>query len=90
MKTPAEKNVLHPRNRHRGRYDFAALTACHPASTPLVAVNNWGSETVDFADPEAVKALNALTSGKTVSKTILVPATVVTKANVDSYRAIFK
>lgn len=39
---------------------------------------------------EAVKALNALTSGKTVSKTILVPATVVTKANVDSYRAIFK
>ncbi|GME37981.1 MULTISPECIES: substrate-binding domain-containing protein [unclassified Pantoea] len=39
---------------------------------------------------EAVKALNALTAGKTVSKTILVPATVVTKANVDSYRAIFK
>lgn len=39
---------------------------------------------------EAVKALNALTSGKIVSKTILVPATVVTKANVDSYRAIFK
>lgn len=39
---------------------------------------------------EAVKALNALTSGKTVSKTILVPATVVTKANVNSYRAIFK
>ncbi|MGP0151520.1 ABC transporter substrate-binding protein [Pantoea ananatis] len=39
---------------------------------------------------EAVKALNAVTSGKTVSKTILVPATVVTKANVDSYRAMFK
>ena len=39
---------------------------------------------------EAVKALNALASGKTVSKTILVPATVVTKANVDSYRAMFK
>ena len=39
---------------------------------------------------EAVNALNALTSGKTVSKTILVPATVVTKANVDSYRAMFK
>ncbi|WP_089528236.1 ABC transporter substrate-binding protein [Pantoea ananatis] len=39
---------------------------------------------------EAVKALNAVTSGKIVSKTILVPATVVTKANVDSYRAMFK
>lgn len=58
MKTPAEKNNLHPRNRHRGRYDFAALTACHPALTPFVAVNNWGSETIDFADPDAVKALN--------------------------------
>lgn len=39
---------------------------------------------------EAVKALNAITAGKTVAKTILVPATVVTKANVDSYRAMFK
>lgn len=39
---------------------------------------------------EAVKALNTLASGKTVSKTILVPATVVTKANVDSYRVMFK
>ncbi|KAA6100289.1 MULTISPECIES: substrate-binding domain-containing protein [unclassified Pantoea] len=39
---------------------------------------------------EALKALNSLTAGKTVSKTILVPATVVTKANVDSYRSLFK
>ena len=46
-------------------------------------------------DPEqmgaqALKALNTITSGKTVPKTILVPATVVTKANVDSYRSLFK
>ncbi len=39
---------------------------------------------------EALKALNAVTAGKTVATTILVPATVVTKANVDSYRAMFK
>lgn len=39
---------------------------------------------------EALKALNAVTAGKPVAKTILVPATVVTKANVDSYRATFK
>lgn len=39
---------------------------------------------------EALKALNALAEGKTVSKTILVPATVVTSANVDTYRALFK
>jgi len=58
MKTPVEKNILHPRNRHRGRYDFAALTACHPALTQYVAVNQWGSESIDFANPDAVKALN--------------------------------
>jgi len=39
---------------------------------------------------EALKALNTLTSGKTVPKKILVPATVVTKANVDTYRSLFK
>lgn len=58
MKSPADKNVLHPRNRHRGRYDFAALIACHPALAPYVAVNEWGSETIDFANPQAVKTLN--------------------------------
>ncbi len=39
---------------------------------------------------EALKALNSATAGKTVEKTILVPATVVTKANVDTYRPLFK
>ncbi|TCW06465.1 monosaccharide ABC transporter substrate-binding protein (CUT2 family) [Raoultella sp. BIGb0138] len=39
---------------------------------------------------EAVKALNAISSGKHVEKSIYVPATVVTKANVDSYRPLFK
>lgn len=39
---------------------------------------------------EAVKALNTLASGKKVEKSIYVPATVVTKANVDSYRPLFK
>lgn len=46
-------------------------------------------------DPEqmgaqALKALNDITAGKTVPKKILVPATVVTKANVGAYRAMFK
>lgn len=39
---------------------------------------------------EAVKALNAINAGKTVQKQIQVPATVVTKENVGSYRAMFK
>jgi len=39
---------------------------------------------------EAVKALNKVVAGQTVNKVILVPATVVTKANVDKFRAEFK
>ncbi len=58
MKQPAEKPLFHPRNRHRGRYDFAALIACHPALAPFVQLNPYGNESVDFADPEAVKVLN--------------------------------
>lgn len=39
---------------------------------------------------EAIKALNIINSGGTVPKNIMVPATVVTKANVDNYRSLFK
>ncbi|MFS2224123.1 substrate-binding domain-containing protein [Pantoea sp. B65] len=39
---------------------------------------------------EALNALNAISAGKSVQKTILVPAEVVTKANVDPYRPLFK
>jgi len=39
---------------------------------------------------EAVKALNKVVAGQAVNKAILVPATVVTKANVDKFRAEFK
>jgi len=39
---------------------------------------------------EALKALNTITAGKTVPKRILIPATVVTKANVYVYRPLFK
>ena len=58
MKNIAEKSQLHPRNRHRGRYDFPALIASHPPLAPFVAVNQYGDESVNFADPAAVKMLN--------------------------------
>ncbi|MFC0141698.1 23S rRNA (adenine(1618)-N(6))-methyltransferase RlmF [Erwinia mallotivora] len=58
MKNTAEKNPLHPRNRHRGRYDFAALIATHPALAEFVAVNQYGDESLDFANPAAVRMLN--------------------------------
>lgn len=55
---PIEKAKLHPRNRHRGRYDFAELTASCPELTKFVAINPYGDESIDFAHPEAVKTLN--------------------------------
>ncbi|QZA81524.1 23S rRNA (adenine(1618)-N(6))-methyltransferase RlmF [Deefgea piscis] len=54
-KAPAQ---LHPRNRHRGRYDFPSLIAACPALAPFVAVNPYGDESIDFANPAAVKMLN--------------------------------
>ena len=56
--TIVEKTVLHPRSQHRGRYDFKQLIATSPALTSFVSLNNYGEESVNFADPAAVKALN--------------------------------
>jgi ribose transport system substrate-binding protein len=39
---------------------------------------------------EAVKALDTITGGGTVEKVLPVPVTIVTKENVEPYRAIFK
>lgn len=58
MNKPAEKNLFHPRNRHQGEYDFAALTAAHPLLAAKVRPNGWGALSIDFADPEAVLFLN--------------------------------
>lgn len=54
----AGKADLHPRNRHRGAYDFARLTAIAPDLARFVTRNRYGNESIDFADPVAVKALN--------------------------------
>lgn len=56
--TPARKGQLHPRNPHRGRYDMAALVKASPALAAFVIKTPAGSESIDFADPVAVKALN--------------------------------
>ncbi len=57
-KPAAEKTLLHPRNPHRFRYDFPSLVASCPELAPFVSVNAYGSESVDFSDSGAVKALN--------------------------------
>ncbi|MGI4875370.1 MAG: 23S rRNA (adenine(1618)-N(6))-methyltransferase RlmF [Janthinobacterium lividum] len=54
----ASKDVLHPRNLHRERYDFPALTKASPPLAAFVQVNKFGNASVDFTNPEAVKALN--------------------------------
>lgn len=54
----SEKSSLHPRNPHRFRYDFKQLTLACPDLSPFVSVNQYNSETIDFANPEAVKMLN--------------------------------
>ncbi|MDR3671397.1 MAG: 23S rRNA (adenine(1618)-N(6))-methyltransferase RlmF [Holophaga sp.] len=53
-----EKKGLHPRNRHRDRYDFGELTRACPELTGFVRPNPYGDLSIDFADPDAVRALN--------------------------------
>ncbi|MFZ6768442.1 23S rRNA (adenine(1618)-N(6))-methyltransferase RlmF [Undibacterium sp. Di26W] len=50
--------LLHPRNRHQGRYDFAALIKAEPALLSCLTENPAGEATINFADPLAVKLLN--------------------------------
>jgi len=54
----SEKNILHPRNLHRSRYDFELLIANCPELKNHVAINIHGSETIDFSNPVSVKLLN--------------------------------
>ncbi len=50
---------LHPRNLHNQGYDFPALVKSHPALATHVKPNAYGDLSIDFADPLAVKTLNA-------------------------------
>ena len=55
---PKEKPGLHPRNKHRERYNFKELIASCPELSPFVSVNKYNDESVDFANAEAVLTLN--------------------------------
>lgn len=54
----APKTGLHPRNLHRDRYDFKQLIAVSPSLAAVVFHNAYGDESIDFANPAAVRALN--------------------------------
>ncbi|MBI1837735.1 MAG: 23S rRNA (adenine(1618)-N(6))-methyltransferase RlmF [Flavobacteriia bacterium] len=51
-------NKLHPRNQHKERYDFIALIKSCPELNEFVKPNIHGDDSIDFADPKAVKWLN--------------------------------
>ncbi len=54
----AQKPGLHPRNRHHSRYDLDALCVANPSLRAFITANPKGEATIDFAQPQAVKALN--------------------------------
>jgi 23S rRNA (adenine1618-N6)-methyltransferase len=56
-KAPLKTN-LHPRNKHREAYDFQALREVLSELGQFIKVNEYGNESIDFFNPEAVKALN--------------------------------
>ncbi|MBC3874725.1 23S rRNA (adenine(1618)-N(6))-methyltransferase RlmF [Undibacterium flavidum] len=61
--TTSKQSGFHPRNRHQGQYDFTALIeADRDADTValgrFVSTNPYGDLSIDFADANAVKALN--------------------------------
>jgi 23S rRNA (adenine1618-N6)-methyltransferase len=55
MAAPVES--LHPRNPHRGRYNFRQLVTASPELAAFVLLVH-GNESINFSDPAAVKALN--------------------------------
>lgn len=55
---PSSKSRLHPRSKHRERYNFLELFKASPELREYVIINPYGDESIDFFDSESVKALN--------------------------------
>lgn len=58
MKPESSSSNLHPRNSHRIGYDFSILVQAHTTLSKYVRPNTYGNDSIDFANPQAVKALN--------------------------------
>lgn len=54
-----EKSELHPRNKHRSKYNFKQLVSTSSELKRYVIKNERNEESIDFADQKAVKALNS-------------------------------
>lgn len=57
-KNRTEKVRLHTRNKNRERYDLPALIHATPELKNHITLNTYGTESVDFSNPLAVKLLN--------------------------------
>ncbi|SFI72757.1 23S rRNA (adenine1618-N6)-methyltransferase [Kaistella treverensis] len=57
-KNITEKARLHPRNKNREKYDLEALLKVQPDLEKHIKPNKYGENSLDFANPAAVKLLN--------------------------------
>jgi len=57
--TRPDRKGLHPRNLHKQGYDLPSLVESYAPLAPHVTTNAHGNLSLAFADPLAVKALNA-------------------------------
>ncbi len=53
-----EKHNLHPRNKHRERYNFKELISTCAELAQFVSLNKYNDESIDFSDADAVMMLN--------------------------------
>ena len=58
MGTKNNNKGLHPSNIHNKAYEFSELVAIYLDLMEFVFVKNYGTETIDFANPDAVKKMN--------------------------------
>jgi len=58
-KREVKKQMLHIKNKHKGRYDFEVLVKSFPKLKKFVRPNKYGDESIEFSNPEAVKSLNS-------------------------------
>lgn len=52
------KPALHPRNRYQGQYDIGQLCSINPQLQKWVTTTPAGTTSVNFSEPDAVRALN--------------------------------
>jgi len=57
-KHPKTKSNLHPKSKHRERYNFEKLIKIHTELAEFVKKNDYGDESIDFFNPKAITALN--------------------------------